>query len=234
MPQNSFTPAGDSSFAALLRQGAPWATVTGFNKASSVVDAGTTDIMFQARLQGSTFHCSRGFMYFDLEGTALPSYTKFIKLRKARLTLTVSSKSGSQANAHKFRIFAMDPATAGFNPHINDYVNFHNNVSSADFEVTGTGTLNCDIIGGRLLKWIETKIKRREDLYLMIRNFNDVGGTDPSGNNYAACRSPTYGTPALKPEFTLSYTLRQGRKALGGGFSNGSVKARGTNGFGNF
>ena len=234
MPVNTITPAGDSASAALHKTGSDWTTVIGAASAASVADLGTTDGMFQCRLNSGTFTNRRGYMYFDLAASGIPKKAQFIKLKKARLKLTFSSVGGTQANGKKFRIYAMNPTSAGFNPHVDDYNNYLSTVFSDTFEATAAEELTFEITNSRLLRWLERKIRRRSELHLMVRGYNDVGDVDPTGNNRALYRSSTYGTASERPKLVIQYTVDGSRKAAGGGFAVGDVVSASRNGFGRF
>jgi hypothetical protein len=234
MPVNTFTPAGDSSFAAPTKTGSDWTTVIGASQADSILDPGATDSMFQARLQGGTFTNRRGFMYFDLAESSIPKKAQFLKLRRAQIKLTFSSRAAGDTNGTKFKFFALNAKSAGFNPHTRDYDNYLPNVSSDIFDVTGAGELTFTIKSGKLLRWLETKIRRRADLYLMARAYHDLQDVDPAANNRAIYRSPTYGTAAQRPKLVIEYKVADSRMSAGGGFSSGNVITSSRNGFARF
>ena len=234
MPKNTITPAGDSSFAALQKTGADWTTVIDAASASSIVDPGATDGMFQGRLNSGTFTNRRGYMFFDLAGSGIPKKAQFIKLKQANLKLTISAQGGTQTNGKKFRIYAMNPTTAGFNPHVDDYNNYLSTVVSETFEVTASEQLTFQIKSGRLLRWIESKIRKRSELHLMVRCYNDMQDVDPVGNNRAIYRSPTYGTASERPKLVIGYKVANNRLSAGGGFCSGNIITPSRNGFGRF
>ena len=234
MPVSTITPAGDSSFAAPTKTGSDWTTVIGASEAGSIFDPGATDAMFQTRLQSGTFTNRRGFMYFDLAASGIPKKAQFLKLRKAQLKLTFSNRGGADTNGTKFKIFALNAKNAGFDPHVEDYDNYLSNISSGIFDASATGELTFNIRQGRLLRWLETKIRRRSDLYLMVRAYHDIQDVDPTGTNRALYRSPTYGTASERPKLVLQYKVANERMSAGGGFSSGNIINSSRNGFGRF
>ena len=236
MPVFTFTPAGDSAFAALrkLQTGGDWSTVVTADDASNIVDQTSTEMILRTRLNSGNWENRRGFLYFDL--SSLPSRIMGMRLKKVRLTVNVAISSHPDTGGDKFRIYGLRAENSGFDPEVGDYNGFINATKSSIFTISSTGEANIDITDSRLVRFIQYKINKKADLYLMTRPLQDVTDTDPSSTNNMGWSDPKHSTAGNRPEITLFFSSerseRQGARGTGFGGLNQSA-ATGT-GFGIF